>query len=138
MWKRVVLTCLVAIVCVGCKRVQSERTREPAFKGMELYSWKPDGGDWHFSLLIGTSQEKAESEITSPQDTIVGLSKLEARLSTLARGESVIWHNRAKESVPASMVTDLRSLCGKLGVTLAGPQPLRGRPTRPAGGAAAE
>jgi hypothetical protein len=121
MWQRVVLACLVATVCVGCRTAQPKRAQQPAFKGMELYSWKPEGGEWHFSLLAGTNREKAESEITNPRDTIIGIPKLEARLSTLARGESVIWRNHGKEPVPPSMVTDLRALCGRLGVTLAGP-----------------
>jgi len=118
----VALMCLLVTVCAGCQRVQSERARQPAFKGMELYSWRPEGGDWHFSLLVGTNREKAVSEITKPQNTITDIPKLKARLSTLARGESVLWRNLAKEPVPSSMVTDLQGFCEKLGVNLAGPR----------------
>jgi len=117
----VALMCLLASVCAGCERVQSERARQPAFKGMELYSWRPEGGDWHFSLLVGTNREKVVSEITKPQNVIAGIAQLKARLSALARSESVLWRNLAKEPVPSSMVTDLQGFCEKLGIKLAGP-----------------
>ena len=35
-------------------------------KGYELYSWQ-DGGQWKFSLLVGTNREKTLEEIPAGQ-----------------------------------------------------------------------
>lgn len=96
----------------------AERAQKPAFKGMELYSWKPEGKDWHFSLLTGTNRLKTTEEITRPDQAIVGMANLRKRLSTLAIGESVFWRNLAKKPVPEDMAKELKSLCEGIRVKL--------------------
>jgi hypothetical protein len=111
---RIVLVLLAA----GCSAAPVARVAKPAFKGMELYSWKPEGKEWHFSVLEGTNRNKTMAEITAPEDTLVGVAPLKKRLARLAKGESVFWRNLADESVPQDMEEDLRAFCQGIDVTL--------------------
>lgn len=70
-----------------------ERSREKAFKGMELYSWKDSNGDWVFALLPGTNRIKPETEIKKQEKQIPNTNELEIRFSQLAEGEQVFWVN---------------------------------------------
>ena len=117
---KIVLLTMAALVmglAVGCVAVP-QRAGKPAFKGMELYSWKPEGKDWHFSLLAGTNRQKSTEEITKPETAVVGVAELKKRLSTLAKGENVFWRNLAKEGVPEEMAKKLSSFCKELQVKL--------------------
>lgn len=113
---------LVAVVlmlfAVGCTAAPVTREAKPAFKGMELYSWRPEGKEWHFSVLEGTNRNKTMEEITAPEETIVGLAALKKRLARLAIGESVFWQNLSEEAVPEDMEQDLRSFCQDLRIAL--------------------
>jgi hypothetical protein len=115
-----IIACLLALILVGCNGAAPERAEEPAFKGMELYSWKPGGKDWHFSLLVGTNRQKPISEITKPEDTIVGVEALKEKLSLLAREEKVFWSNMAEDPVPQKTVEDLIKFCEGLDIKLKG------------------
>ncbi len=114
---RVVLT-ICLIVLVGCSGAQLERAAKPAFKGIELYSWNPGDGKWHFSLLPGTNREKTLPEITNSEVTIVGIDNLRQRLSTLAKGEIVFWRNMANEPVPSGFFDELDLFCQGLDIKL--------------------
>ena len=109
---------LVMLLVTGCPVSQPRRAEEPAFKGMELYSWKPEGMDWHFSLLVGTNREKQMEEIIEPQNAVIGVGELKRRLSGLAKGERVFWRNLAKELVPEAMEKELKAFCEGLQVKL--------------------
>jgi hypothetical protein len=106
------------LAALGCSSGSPQRAARPAFKGIELYSWKADDGSWRFSLLPGTNRQKPVSEITEPEVTIVGVDNLKQRLSALARGESVLWSNLAGEPVPREVVDDLDRLCRGLDIKL--------------------
>lgn len=72
-----------------------ERETDLAFKGMELYSWQDETGEWAYSILIGTNRVKSMDEILAkPLD----FEEVKAALSKMAVGESVFWFNRALES----------------------------------------
>ena len=96
----------------------ADRAATPEFKGMELYSWKPAGKDWHFSLLIGTNRLKTDEEIRKPEQTIVGVKELKKRLAKLAEGENVAWRNLAKEPFPQELARALKTFCDGIKVTL--------------------
>jgi hypothetical protein len=91
---------------------------QTVFKGMELYSWRPAAGIWHFSLLMGTNRTKTIEEITDHAVTIVGVEELKKRLSQLPGGENVFWLNYAKEPVPKKLVKDLTEYCKSHGINL--------------------
>jgi hypothetical protein len=108
---RAILAGLLVVLMAECSLAADERAAKPAFKGMELYSWKPDAKDWHFSLLLGTNRLKSDAEIKMPENTIVGLEELKKRIAKLAEGESVFWRNLSKENVPDEMAKDLKKFC---------------------------
>jgi hypothetical protein len=117
--RKILIICLLALV--ACNSDKTERASKPAFKGMELYSWKPAGGNWYFSLLHGTNRQKDVSEITKPEVTILGIDNLKQRLAKLAEGESVSWSNMANEPVPPEVIDDLDHFCRGLGIKLEKP-----------------
>ena len=115
MKKCILFACLLAFI--GCSTPEPQRAEKPAFKGMELYSWKPAGKDWHFSLLPGTNRIKSPMEKTDSKDTVVGIANLKARLARMAKGEQVFWRSLSGE-IPPEMVEDLKDFCTKHDITL--------------------
>lgn len=67
------------------------RAVKPAFKGMEMYSWRGSDGALRFSILVGTNRAKGRDQIMAPSGTIADLKALQERISTLAMGEYLIW-----------------------------------------------
>jgi hypothetical protein len=115
----------------GQETAKPMRATQPMGKGAELYSWKPPGEDWHFSLLPGTNRNKSLAEITDPQNTYIGVENLKRELSGLAVGEWVTWFPMASgrsghpawgatrtDAPPTEMVDDLVQYCKSLRVTL--------------------
>ena len=117
MKNKLIMIAALAVVAAGCLVAAPERAAKPAFKGMELNSWKPEGKDWHFSLLVGTNR-RTEEEVKKPEQTIVGVDELKKRLTGLAEGEQVFWMNLAKEDVPEQMAKDLKTFCDGIKVKL--------------------
>ena len=67
----------------------------PAFKGVELYSWKECSScAWQFALLPGTNRLKTLAEIKEPTHAILGVAQLRQHLSRLPKGENVYWDSR--------------------------------------------
>lgn len=105
--RTVVLALLIGMLPTAVLGQESLRSSRPAFKGMELYSWRACMScDWHFSLLSGTNRLKTLAEIREPTKTIPGVAELEQRLSRLAEGELVFWfhRSRAELSYPAPAI----------------------------------
>jgi hypothetical protein len=73
----------------------SERALNPAFKGMELYSWQEESGQWYYSILIGTNRAKSLDEI---QIKPIGINEVKVIISRMAVGESVFWFNQTYNS----------------------------------------
>ncbi len=113
---------LVLLAIVGCARAPAEREAKPAFKGMELYSWRPTGQDWHFSLLLGTNRNKSIEEVMDPEVTIVGVAALKERLAYLTVGEWVTWGYLGLELFPQELVEDLQGYCRGLEIELSAPR----------------
>lgn len=96
------------------------RARKPAFKGVEMYSWRA-GGAWKFSLLNGTNRNKTESEVMLPSNSISGVTRLKKRLARLAEGEQVFWFNLKGEPFaypPGAVIRDLEYFCRGKGIKL--------------------
>jgi len=66
------------------------RAEQTAFKGMELYSWQNENGEWQYSLLVGTNRNKTAEEIPS---TPLDLQGIKVAIAQLAVGESLFWTN---------------------------------------------
>jgi len=111
-----IVACL--LFAAGCGIEDPDRPDRPAFKGMELYSWKPADGGWRFSLLPGTNRIKGDAEIRDPETAVTGAAELKRGLSALAKGEQVFWKNLAKEPVPDDLVAHLLDFCGKRDIKL--------------------
>jgi hypothetical protein len=69
-----------------------QRSKQLAFKGVELYSWQDSQSQaWHFSLLPGTNRNKSLAEIQNKDTVINDVRLLKKQLAKLAVGESVFW-----------------------------------------------
>lgn len=75
------------------------RPLQTMFKGVELYSWQAQGGEWNFALLPGTNRQKYVDEIVAAPLTLAGV---EEAFSRLAVGEQVFWLNRAVDAYGAT------------------------------------
>jgi hypothetical protein len=78
----------------GLRGADDKREEKPRFKGVELYSWKDEGGVWVFVLLDGTNRGKTEDEVKGAKDRIKGADDLKKALARLAVREHVFWTHR--------------------------------------------
>ena len=112
---------LTAIGFLAIAAASVMAAEEPALrgKGMELYSWKPKGTNWYFSLIVGLNNRKPVLDIADVEKyAVVGVPALEKKLSKLAKGERVYWCNLAKEPLPQELERDVRDFCRRVGVEL--------------------
>jgi hypothetical protein len=89
-----------------------------SMKGYELYSWQ-DGGQWRFSLLIGTNREKTVEEIKSAGVLLAGVDELEAVLAQIPSGQYITWS--AKETLsfpPENIIEQVKQTCDDQGLIL--------------------
>jgi hypothetical protein len=99
--KTIIYTLLVATLALGCDdndSVKKEATLDvipegpfpSLMKGLELYSWKKDGG-WKFTLITGTNRNKTYQEITTHENKLtdtwvkISVSSIENLKVVLAR-----------------------------------------------------
>lgn len=90
---------LLSMVLIACtftllipnSQADEKREAKPRFKGVELYSWKNNEGEWVFALLSGTNRQKNEKEVKDEKNLIKGTKELKKALALLAEGENVIW-----------------------------------------------
>ena len=66
------------------------RTTEKAFKGLEMYSWQDESGEWWFSILVGTNRIKTIDEVRFEPLDLQGANQ---RLCQLKIGEEILWSN---------------------------------------------
>jgi hypothetical protein len=110
------LIALALLALVASPMLAGEKT-VPTGKGMELYSWKPQGKAWHFSLIVGVNNRKPVLDIADVEKyAVVGVPTLKEKLSKLPKGERVYWWNLAKEPLPKETEKELRDYCHKLQV----------------------
>ncbi len=106
---------LLVALLVGCNKSASNRPEQPAFKGMELYSWQGEDDEWRFSLLIGTNRNKLLSEV---QAEPLDIDTVKKSFCKMAIGESIFWGRFAWDLAseanfefvcpPASRVNELK------------------------------
>ncbi len=92
---RRLLLCAVCISLLALAGLRAEEEREPRprAKGVELYSWQAQNGDWLFVLVNGTNRLKTEAEIKETRPPLRGMMELSAALAKLAVGEMVFWNH---------------------------------------------
>ena len=98
---------------------------QAAFKGMELYSWQDQTGEWQYSILMGTNRIKSISEI---QENPMNIGQVKAAISRMAVGESLFWLNRASNAFteksfelvypPGEVIEELKGYAADHQVTL--------------------
>jgi len=130
---------LLAVFLIGCTAqpdatstpdtTHVDKTSQPAFKGMELYSWRTDTGEWRYSILLGTNRLKSVAEV---QEDPLTLAQLKTAISSLAQGESLFWLNRVDESTkeqgfelafpPRQVIAELQHYAAAHQITLHTPQ----------------
>ena len=90
---------LALLICVASGPLRGQEdpgALRPAFKGVELYSWKDCSScAWQFALLPGTNRLKTLDEIKEPTRTILGVTQLRQHLLRLPGGENVFWSSRS-------------------------------------------
>jgi hypothetical protein len=80
---------------VGILLLAGCRASQGAFKGMELYSWQDQAGQWRFSILPGTNRNKTVTEV---QERPLSRTELRAAFCTMAKNEQVFWMPYAVEA----------------------------------------
>src|ERR1044071_60244 len=105
--RTLLLTILLGVLLSSCgAAAQPTATSLPeSMKGYELYSWQ-DGGQWKFSLLVGTNREKTLEEIKSADMVLSGVDELTSVLDKIPAGQYITWSSRATLSFPPE---DIRS-----------------------------
>jgi len=101
------------------------RAEQPAFKGMELYSWQNKNGDWQYAVLEGTNRNKTSAEV---QAAPLDLQGVKNEIAQMAVGESLSWTNdvydpSASQSVnfsfpPDAVVNELKEFARQKQVDL--------------------
>jgi hypothetical protein len=111
---------LFGSLLAGCGSA-SQKTATPfpeSMKGYELYSWQ-DGGQWKFSLLVGTNREKSLDEIKSADAVLSGVDALKSALERMPEGQYVTWSSRETLSFPPEDIrTQVEQACKDSGLIL--------------------
>ena len=81
---------------------QSTRSEQTAFKGMELYSWQGDDGEWKFAILPGTNRYKTLDEVKAEPLDRLGVNKA---ITQMAVGEWLFWGNSVYDEKIKQMVS---------------------------------
>ena len=89
-----------------------------SMKGYELYSWQ-EGGQWKFSIMVGTNREKSLEEIKSAETVFSGVEELTSALERMPEGQYVTWSS--KETLPfppEEIIEQVEKICEELGLIL--------------------
>jgi hypothetical protein len=87
-------------------------------KGYELYSWQ-EGGQWKFSIMVGTNREKSLEEIKSAETVFSGVEELTAALERMPEGQYVTWSSRETLSFPPEeIIEQVEKICEEQGLIL--------------------
>ena len=91
--------------------------REP-MKGYELYSWQ-DGGQWKFSLLVGTNREKTLEEIKSTDVVLSSVDALTSQLEKIPAGQYITWSSKETLAFPPDdIIKQVEQTCEEEGLIL--------------------
>ncbi len=122
-WFELLILGLIVTLLVGCQPQIPERPPSPSMKGVELYSWQTEAGEWRYSLLPGTNREKTYDEVVADPLTQAGL---ENEMGYLSEGEFVFWMNwvegeEGREMLafpPDDVIADIVVYAADLGIEL--------------------
>jgi len=81
---------------------QVTRSEKVAFKGIEMYSWQTESGDWKYSILAGTNRNKTLEEV---QEVSLELPEVKGAIEGMAVGESLFWIQDVFDTASGQMVT---------------------------------
>ncbi|HUE99519.1 MAG TPA: hypothetical protein VMN99_09705 [Anaerolineales bacterium] len=82
-----------------------------SMKGYELYSWQ-DGGQWNFSLLVGTNRQKTLDAIKSVDTVLRGVDALTSALEQMPAGQTITWSSRETLSFPPDdIIEQVEKVC---------------------------
>ncbi len=81
---------------------QAAHSEKTAFKGMELYSWQSEAGEWQYAILVGTNRNKVLDEV---QATPLDLQGVKETIGKMAVGESLFWVQDVFDAGSGQMVT---------------------------------
>jgi len=99
----------------------SQQTATPfaeSMKGYELYSWQ-DGGQWKFSVLLGTNREKTLEEIKSADVVLSGVDELTSTLENIPAGQYITWSSRETLAFPPDEIrSQVEQACKDQGLIL--------------------
>lgn len=112
--------CQVKLGATNSPSITAESTMPLAMKGYELYSWT-EGGEWYFSLLVGTNRLKTRQEVTAETAAVKGIEAIERSLARLSKGEQVFWTIRDIPGMALpleSTVNQIKEFCAKQGIEL--------------------
>jgi hypothetical protein len=114
------LAILLGALLSGCG-VQSRSAATPlgeSMKGYELYSWQ-EGGQWKFSILVGTNREKSIEEIKSAEVVLSGVDALQSKLEEIPAGQYITWTSKETLSLPPEdIIKQVEQTCKDEGLIL--------------------
>ena len=118
--RTLLLPILLGALLAGCGTA-AQPTVTPlaeSMKGYELYSWQ-DGGQWKFSLLVGTNREKTLEEIKSADVALSGVDELTSTLEKVPEGQYITWSSRETLSFPPDDIRgQVEQVCKDKGLIL--------------------
>ena len=89
-----------------------------SMKGFELYSWQ-EGGQWKFSLLVGTNREKTLDEVKSTDTVLDGMDGLRSALENVSPGQYITWSTKETLSFPPEgIIEQVEQICRDQGLSL--------------------
>ena len=111
---------LLGSLLSGCGAA-SQPTPTPfpeSMKGYEFYSWQ-EGGQWKFSLLIGTNRIKTLEEIKSADVLLSGVDELTSTLKNIPSGQYITWSSRETLAFPPDEIrSQVEHTCKEQGLLL--------------------
>ena len=117
---RILFSFMLSSLLLGCESAaQPAITQLPeSMKGYELYSWQA-GGQWRFSLLMGTNREKTLTEIKSADTILRGMDALKSALEKVPSGQYITWSTREAMSFPPDdIIRRVAQICKDQGLVL--------------------
>jgi hypothetical protein len=109
----VLVSLVLGLVVAGCG--VETRASQTQTKGMELYSWQDESGEWRYSLLTGKNSLWPTETVKAAS---VDLEGLQSAMAQLAVGEQVIWEGY--DYPPAEVTEALQRSAVQLEIVLVG------------------
>jgi hypothetical protein len=119
-WQPLLYLVLLGLWLSGCATAVQPAATQAAesMKGFELYSWQ-EGGQWKFSLLVGTNREKTVDEIKSADTALPGVDALKPALEVISSGQYITWSSKDTLAFPPDdIIRQVEQICKEQGLIL--------------------